>query len=87
MSEAVDAAVFGAELLDAVVNVAAGGLRRGVSHDPLQARELGSRRGHVEPAECVAKSVRVRLRSLSSPVRRFVFEFSERRPASYRLAC
>jgi hypothetical protein len=27
------------------------------------------------------------VRSLSSPVRRFVFEFSERRPPSYRLAC
>ena len=27
------------------------------------------------------------LRSLSSPVRHFVFEFSERRPPSYRLAC
>ena len=26
-------------------------------------------------------------RSLSSPVRRFVFEFSERRPPSCRLAC
>jgi hypothetical protein len=26
-------------------------------------------------------------RSLSSPVRRFAFEFSERRPPSCRLAC
>jgi len=39
---------------------------------------------HVLPASSTPSAG---VRSLSSPVRRFVFEFSERRPASCRLVC
>jgi hypothetical protein len=52
------------------------------------AREPLFRALRPESVYATVSRLRRRLgRSLSSPVRRFVFEFSERRPPSYRLAC
>ena len=61
VSQALDPAVLGGELMIIVVHVAACRLRRSVTHDPLKPRELGSWRGHVKPAEGVSERVRVSL--------------------------
>jgi hypothetical protein len=59
--EVLDPAVPDGELVVGVVDVATGGLRGRLPHDPLQTGELSAGGGHVQAAEGVAQRLRVRL--------------------------